>query len=317
MASQDPGERAAKRGWMDTFLAVVERGGNALPHPSTLFLLFSLGVIVLSAVAAATGIEAIHPGTGELIQPFSLMSVEGLHMILTQMVTNFTGFAPLGTVLVALLGIGVAESSGLIGACLRLLVLSAPRRLLTMVVVFSGVMSNMASEIGYVLLVPLAAMIFKAAGRHPIAGLAAAFAGVSGGYSANLMLGTVDPLLQGLTEEAARLVDPEASVNVACNYYFMFVSTFMVTAVGTLVTELIVIPRLGRWSGEADVDVVAQAESDELKALSREEKRGLVASLIAGLIFTAVLLWSPPTASCATPRRAPCSSRPSWTASSR
>jgi aminobenzoyl-glutamate transport protein len=137
---------APRKGLMNTFLVVVERGGNALPHPSTLFLLFALGVIVLSAVAAGTGIEAEHPTTGEVIRPFSLMTLEGLHLILTKMVTNFTGFAPLGTVLVALLGIGIAESSGLIGACLRLLVLSAPRGLLTYVVVFSGVMSNMAAR---------------------------------------------------------------------------------------------------------------------------------------------------------------------------
>lgn len=277
--------KPARRGPMETFLAVVERGGNALPHPSTLFLLFALGVIVLSAVAASTGLEAVHPTTGEVIRPVSLLTVSGLHLILTRMVTNFTGFAPLGTVLVALLGIGIAESSGLIGAALRLLVLSAPRKLLTLVVVFSGVMSNMASEIGYVLLVPLAAMIFRAAGRHPIAGLAAAFAGVSGGYSANLLLGTVDPLLSGLTEEAARLVDPTATVNPACNYYFMFVSTFVITAVGTWVTERVVVPRLGEWKGEVEGD------AEELRVLSRTEKRGLLASLVTMLVCAALILW--------------------------
>ena len=154
-------------------------------------------VIVASGIAASTGLEVIHPGTGEIIRPVSLLSLAGLHRILTQMVTNFTCFAPLGTVLVAMLGIGVMEGSGLIGSVLRLLVLSAPPRLLTFVIVFAGVLSNTASEVGYVLLVPLAGMIFLAAGRHPIAGLAAAFAGVSGGYSANLLLGTVDPLLSG------------------------------------------------------------------------------------------------------------------------
>lgn len=277
--------KPARRGPMETFLAVVERGGNALPHPSTLFLLFALGVIVLSAVAASTGLEAVHPTTGEVIRPVSLLTVSGLHLILTKMVTNFTGFAPLGTVLVALLGIGIAESSGLIGAALRLLVLSAPRKLLTLVVVFSGVMSNMASEIGYVLLVPLAAMIFRAAGRHPIAGLAAAFAGVSGGYSANLLLGTVDPLLSGLTEEAARLVDPAATVNPACNYYFMFVSTFVITAVGTWVTERVVVPRLGEWQGEVEGD------AEELRVLSPTEKRGLLASLVTMLVCAALILW--------------------------
>src|SRR5687768_3251034 len=120
--------KPARRGPLDTFLALVERGGNALPHPSTLFLLFALGVIVLSDVAARSGLEVLHPSTGEVVRPVSLLTVAGLHRILTGMVTNFTGFAPLGTVLVALLGIGVAESSGLMGTALRLLVLSAPRR---------------------------------------------------------------------------------------------------------------------------------------------------------------------------------------------
>jgi aminobenzoyl-glutamate transport protein len=282
--SSDP--KPARRGPMDTFLAVVERGGNALPHPSTLFLLFALGVIVLSDLAARSGLEAAHPSTGEIIRPVSLLSVPGLHRILTEMVTNFTGFAPLGTVLVALLGIGIAESSGLIGTALRLLVLSAPRKLLTVVVVFCGVMSNMASEIGYVLLVPLAAMIFRAAGRHPIAGLAAGFAGVSGGYSANLLLGTIDPLLSGLTEEAARLVEPTATVNPACNYYFMFVSTFVITAVGTWVTERLIVPRLGAWKDDGDVGA-----AEELRPLSVEEKRGLWAALATALFGAALMLW--------------------------
>jgi aminobenzoyl-glutamate transport protein len=266
------------------FLTLIERGGNALPHPAALFVLFALAVIVASDLAARSGIAAIHPGTGEPIRPLSLLTVSGLHQILTRMVTNFTGFAPLGTVLVALLGIGVAEASGLIGAAMRLLVLSSPRRLLTVVVVFAGVMSNIGSEIGYVLLVPLAAMIFAAAGRHPIAGLAAGFAGVSGGYSANLLLGTVDPLLAGLTEEAARIVTPGARVSPACNYYFMVVSTFVLTAVGTFVTERIVEPRLGRWQGGA-------AASQELKPLAPQERRGLMAALAAAAAFAAVLLW--------------------------
>jgi aminobenzoyl-glutamate transport protein len=278
--------KPARRGPLERMLALVERGGNALPHPSTLFLIFALGVIVLSDLAARSGLEAAHPSTQEIIRPVSLLTVAGLHRILTEMVTNFTGFAPLGTVLVALLGIGIAESSGLIGTSLRLLVLSAPRRLLTVVVVFCGVMSNMASEIGYVLLVPLAAMIFRAAGRHPIAGLAAGFAGVSGGYSANLLLGTIDPLLSGLTEEAARLIDPAATVNPACNYYFMFVSTFVITAVGTWVTERVVIPRLGPWQDDGDAGA-----ADELRALTREEQRGLWATLATALVGLALILW--------------------------
>jgi len=263
-------------------LELIEKGGNVLPHPATLFAILSLVVVVVSGITAGLGLEVSHPGTGETIRPLSLLSVSGLHRMLTEMVTNFTGFAPLGTVLVALLGIGVMEGSGLIGTALRLLVLSAPPRLLTLVIVFAGVLSNTASEVGYVLLVPLAGMIFLSAGRHPVAGLAAAFAGVSGGYSANLLLGTVDPLLAGLTEEAARIVDPAYRVNPACNYYFLAVSTFFIAAAGTWVTERVVEPRLGPYAGEEK-----PASLDRLGPL---EKRGLRFALVAALLFAAVLL---------------------------
>ncbi len=264
-------------------LNFIERAGNLLPHPATLFALMAVGVVFLSAIAAAFDLVVTHPGTGEAIRPVSLLNVAGLHRILTSMVTNFTGFAPLGTVLVAMLGIGVMEGSGLIAAALKLLVLSAPRRLLTFAIVLAGVLSNAASEIGYVLLVPLAAVIFLGVGRHPLAGLAAAFAGVSGGYSANLLLGTVDPLLAGLSEEAAHIVDPGYTVNAACNYYFMAASTFFIAAAGTWVTERIVVPRLGEYRGETSGDPAVDT-------LSPEEKRGLWYALAALAIFTVLLL---------------------------
>ncbi len=265
MASRKP--KRPRRSLIASFLALVERTGNALPHPATLFAGMAVLVVVLSGVAATLDLEVVHPGTGEVIRPVSLLSVTGLHRILEGMVTNFTSFAPLGTVLVAMLGIGVAEGSGLLATVLRLLVLAAPRRLLTVVIVFAGVLSNTASEVGYVLLVPLSAVIFLAAGRHPIAGMAAAFAGVSGGYSANVLLGTIDPLLAGLSQEAAHIVDPSYLVNPACNYYFMLASTFLITAAGTWVTERIVVPRLGEYRGEA--------EGEEIRPLSAEERRGL------------------------------------------
>lgn len=286
MTNEQRTDNGQRGGAIATFLTIVERGGNLLPHPATLFLILSLIILVFSAVAAATGLEVSHPGTGEIVRPVSLLTVEGLHLIVLNMITNFTGFAPLGTVLVALLGIGVAESSGLIGTCMRLLVTSAPRKLLTSAIVFSGVLSNAASEIGYVVLVPLGAAIFAAAGRHPIAGLAAAFAGVSGGYSANFLLGTVDPLLAGLTEEAAHIIDPEVRVNPACNYIFMVVSTFLVTGLGTLVTERIVVPRLGAWSGDSG----ASEEEDHLKPLTVLEKRGLWYAGVVSIVFVLIIL---------------------------
>ncbi|HED11131.1 MAG TPA: AbgT family transporter, partial [Caldithrix abyssi] len=273
----------AKKSFIDRFLSTVERVGNALPHPATLFFLFAMGVIVLSGIASLFDLEVIHPGTKEVIRPVNLMSVHGMNMILEHMVVNFTGFAPLGTVLVAMLGIGIAESSGLIGTALRLLVISAPKRLLTFVIVLSGIISNTASEVGYVLLVPLGAIIFLALGRHPIAGMAAAFAGVSGGYSANLLLGTIDPLLAGLSEEAARIIDPGYMVNAAANYYFMAASTFIIAIAGTWVTEKIVVPRLGEYKGDE--------KPEEIRKLTRDEKRGLIYAAIASLAFVVYLLW--------------------------
>jgi aminobenzoyl-glutamate transport protein len=273
-----------RRTLLSRFLSIVERGGNALPHPATLFALMALAVILLSAVAAQFDLAVVHPGTRKPVQPVNLLTIPGLHRIMTEMVTNFTSFAPLGTVLVAMLGIAVAEGSGLISAGLKLIVVSAPPRLLTMAVVFAGVMSNMGGEVGYVLLIPLAAMMFHAVGRHPIAGLAAAFAGVSGGYSANLFLGTVDPLLAGLSEEAARIITPAYEVNPSANYYFMFASTFLITALGTIITERVVEPRLGTYSGAAHGDASATT-------LSGLERKGLMYALVAALLVTALLLW--------------------------
>ncbi|MCO6438277.1 MAG: AbgT family transporter [Phycisphaerae bacterium] len=276
-------------GLMDTFLRVIERGGNALPHPATLFLIFALVVVLMSEVVSRFGLEVTHPGTGELVRPVSLLNVAGLHRILTNLVTNFTGFAPLGTVLVALLGIGVAESSGLIATMMRLVVLSAPKGLLTPVMVFAGILSNMASEIGYVLLVPLAATIYQSAGRNPLTGMAAAFAGVSAGYSANLLLGTIDPLLAGLTQEAARILEPAREVSPACNYYFMFVSTFFLTLVGWWVTDRIVDRRLsGTTVGHAEPSAETSQAS---RRLTRDERRGMWFATFAAALFAAVLLW--------------------------
>lgn len=275
-----------KRSGVDRFLAIIERAGNALPHPATLFAILALVVVLISWLAELGGLSAVHPATGDPVTPKNLLSAEGLHFILTKMVVNFTGFAPLGTVLVALLGIGIAEGSGLIGAVLRAVVLASPKRLLTFVIVFAGVMSNAASEVGYVLLVPLAAVIFLAAGRHPLAGLAAAFAGVSGGYSANLLLGTIDPLLAGLSQEAARIIRPDYLVNPACNYYFMAASTFVIAGLGTWVTERIVAPRLGDYTGDERPEEIRKATPAERRGMlfAGIAVLGVVAFVLAGLL---------------------------------
>jgi aminobenzoyl-glutamate transport protein len=273
---------------MARFLSVVEWLGNLLPHPVTLFALFAVAVVVASGVASWAGLSVENPRPGrdgEMFTVTNLMSGEGVRWMSQNLVTNFTQFVPLGTVLVALLGVGVAERSGLLTAMVRSLVLGAPKNLVTLVIVFAGVLSNTASEMGYVVLIPLAMAIFHSLGRHPLAGMAAAFAGVSGGYSANLLIGTVDPLLAGITEEAAQLIDPEYTVHPAVNWYFMIVSTFLIAAAGWFVTAKIVEPRLGRYDeSEASEDLEERAT---MEPVSARERRGL---LYAGLSACVVAL---------------------------
>ncbi|MEN8193606.1 MAG: AbgT family transporter [Bacteroidota bacterium] len=273
-----------KDSFFQKFLNWTEKVGNALPHPATLFAIFAVSALLFSALGHYLSWEVVHPATKEIVRPINLLSHDGIHRILLEMVDNFTSFAPLGIVLVAMLGIGIAEQSGLINAIIRILVLKSPKHLLTFVIVFAGVLSNIASDVGYVLLIPLAGVIFLAVGRHPIAGMAAAFAGVSGGFSANLAIGTVDPLLAGLSQEAARILDPNYEVNPTANYFFMVASTFVIAFAGTLVTEKIVEPRLGKYKNEVDEDDLV------LDKISSSEKRGLFWAAISFVVIVAVTL---------------------------
>jgi aminobenzoyl-glutamate transport protein len=268
---------------INRFLGHVERAGNALPNPATLFVALAGLVVLVSWLCHSLGVTVTNPANGKVVAAVNLLSVEGVQRMILEATRNFLAYPPLGVSLACLLGIGIAEYSGLMGAMLRLVVLKSPAKWVTPMVVFAGVMSNAGSEVGYVLLIPLAAALYHALGRHPFLGLAAAFAGVSGGYSANLLVGSVDVLLAGLSEAAARIVDPAYTVNAMANYYFMAVSTFVVTAVGTWVTERIVAPRLGAYTGAAP--------REELKPIVAAERRGLWAAAGAAVLLTAVVLW--------------------------
>ena len=263
-------------------LGVVERVGNALPHPAALFAIFALVTLLLSLMGYYLQWQGINPGTGETVRIVNLLSRDGLHKILLEMVDSYTGFAPLGIVMVAMLGIGVAESSGLIKASINLLLVKAPKNSITFFIVFTGILSNIASDLGYILIIPLAGVIFHSLGRHPIAGMAAAFAGVSGGFSANLLIGTIDPLLAGLSTEAAHIVDPDYYVMPTANYYFMVVSTFFIAITGTWVTTAIVEPRLGKYTGDV--------EKEEITNLSLDEKKGLKWTGVVFLFFMILIL---------------------------
>ena len=264
------------------FIRFIEKGGNALPHPAILFAIFALITLIVSAIGGLLGWSGIHPATGEAVNVINLLSKEGVHRILLEMVNSYTGFAPLGVVMVALLGIGVAESSGFIGTAVKALLVKAPPKSVTFMVVFTGVLSNVASDVGYILIIPLAGVIFHSLGRHPIAGMAAAFAGVSGGFSANILIGTIDPLLAGLSTEAAQILDPDYVVMPTANYYFMFVSTFLITILGTIVTDKIVEPRLGKYTGDVEPEAITK--------LTPVERKGLRNTGLAALVWTALIL---------------------------
>lgn len=270
-----------RRSFLMRTLDRIEKVGNRLPHPATLFAIFAAIVVIVSEIVHRSGSVAKHPGTGEMIRGISLLNPEGLRFMFSRATENFVYFPPLGIVLVAMIGIGVAEGSGLITALLKHLVTSAPRRLVTAAVIAAGVLSHLASSAGYVVLIPLGAMVFTAFKRHPLAGMAAAFCGVSGGFGANFLIGSVDPILAGLSESAANLIDGSMQINPAVNFYFMLASAFMIVIVGTWVTEKFVEPRLGDYGGE----------TEDFEQIEDREKKGLFwAGISVAVVLGALLL---------------------------
>ena len=270
---------------LSRFLDFVERAGNRLPAPTILFIYLCAAVLSLSFIASLLSVSATHPITQKEIYAVNLLSGFGLHEILTKSVTNFTHFAPLGTALVAILGIGIADKSGLIAALLKISVARAQDQWLTFIVVLAGVLSNLAADTGYVVLIPLAAIAFIGAGRNPLIGIAAAFAGVSGGYSANLLIGPVDAILAGISTEASSISGQFHEVSVAGNYYFMLASTALVALVGTIVTEKIVAPRY------PNISTSNTKSSGELTAAERKGLKiiGLFTFIFIGLFLTGLL----------------------------
>lgn len=266
---------------INSILNSIERVGNRLPHPATLFFLMAVAVAVISAIGTAFNLSAVHPATGEIIEARSLLSADGIRWIYTNVEHNFVKFPPLGLVLVIMIGIGVAEGSGLFTVLVKQLVLGAPKRLVTYAVIVAGIFSHLASEVGYVILIPLGAMIFHALGRHPMAGFAAAFCGVSAGFGSNFVIGSVDPILAGLSTSAAQIIDPDMYINPLVNYFFMVVSAVMVTIVGGWVTEKIIEPRLGAYGGNA--------EALKVEGISDIEKRGLRWAGVATLLFVVLM----------------------------
>jgi len=253
-------------GWIENALRGIERAGNRLPDPVTLFFVLIFVLMAVSVAASGLGVSAVNPATGETVTAQNLLSAEYIRRLFVEMPRTFASFPPLGMVLVTILGVGLAERSGLIAASLAALVRRAPRPLLSATVVFGGIMSSLAADAGYVVLIPLGGVVFAAAGRHPVAGVAAAFAGVSAGFSANLLLTSLDPLLAGITETSAQIIDADYRVPITANYYLMAGLVPAFTLVGALATDLLVEPRLGAYAGEVGADDIEPASAKGLIA---------------------------------------------------
>lgn len=280
---------------MKGILAWIERSGNKLPDPVFIFLWCIAVVMAISVFASLIGVSALHPtqvdavGNAVVVSAESLLSAANIQRLLVEMPATFTGFHPLGYVLVVMLGAGVAERSGLFASAMSGAVAKAPKLLLTPAVALIGMLGNLAADAAYVVLIPLAGVIFAAAGRHPIAGIATAFAGVSGGFSANLLPGQLDALLFGITEAAAETIQPSFDANIAGNAYFIIAMTFFFLPVIWYVTDKIIEPRLAPIvPGEVESST-AGVIKDPNQSLSSNEVRGLRRAGVA--LLAVIALW--------------------------
>ncbi len=287
--SADPsGAGGRPSSWLDRALNGIERVGNKLPDPAMLFVILLVATWVVSWLLAGT--EMPHPSGKDPVVVQNLLTGPMLADFMARMVGIFTGFHPLGVVLVALLGVGVAEHTGYINAGLKLALSFTPRALLTPMLILVAILSHTAADAGYVLVIPLGGVIFYAAGRHPLVGIAAAFAGVSGGFSANPIPSGIDPLLQGLTQAGAGVLDPDRMVNPLCNWLFTGLSSVLIIAIGWLVTEKVVAPRLEGVPVDGDPDEMPKMEETS----SRDTLGFLFGTLSVFAVLALMAVWAVP-----------------------
>jgi aminobenzoyl-glutamate transport protein len=283
------GSEAAAKSGMQRLLDVVERIGNRVPHPVMIFVYLLIFVLLLSSLLAALGVqvsyEVMNPETKrlepQLAEARSLLTADGIRFLFTGVVPNFMGFNAVGVIIVAMIGVGVAEEAGLVKTLIRKLVLVAPARLLSYILAFVGILSSVAADAGYLVLIPLAAAAYASLGRHPLAGLAIGFASVASAFLVNILIVPVDGILTGITNDAIALLDPTRQIDLAANFWFSAASVVMLVVLIGLVNDRIVEPRLGKPPA---AEVVADST-----ALSPEEYRGLRFALF-GLLGVLCLL---------------------------
>lgn len=268
-------------------LGWIERVGNKIPHPFMLFLMLLIVVAIVSMILSMAGVSDVNPSTGEEIVINNIFSGEGMTYALTNMVKNFTGFAPLGLILTMTLGLGLAEDVGFMGAFMKSTILGAPNWAVTFMVFFIGICGNIASDAAIVIIPPLAGIIYLYLGRHPLAGIAAGYAGTTAGFTANILPAGTDALLQGITNEATAITNGP-TIELTANWYFMAASTFFIAILGTIINNMIIEPRLGKYQGAVKVEGTAEVLPEEKKALRKAGLAALVYVLIiAALAFPA------------------------------
>lgn len=278
---------------MQRVLDWVEVVGNKVPHPVVIFIALIVLVVVLSHFVAGASVtyESFNPETHELEEVTttarSLLTADGLRMMYTGVVPHFMAFAAVGIIIVAMLGVGVAEEAGLIKALIRKLVLVASPRALTPILILIGILSSVAADAGYLVLVPLAAAAFLSAGRHPLTGLAASFAGVAAVFSVNIFIKPLDGILVGLTNDAVHLVDPGRTVSLTSNLWFSIASVLLMTLVCWAITDKVIEPRLGPYKGDTP------PESAEFTPAETRGLKFAAWALLATLVLFG-LLWLPP-----------------------
>lgn len=255
-------------------------------HPATMFFLITVAVVFLSWICNVYRLSVVHPQTGEFIYVQNLLSPEGIRWILRNVITNFTGFAPLGVVIVAMFGLGVAEHSGFIMACIRgRLKNKQNTRSIILWVIALGILSNIVGDAGYIILLPIAATLFHSVGLHPVAGIITAYVSVACGYSANILFSTLDQMISSTTQDAAIAAGIyESNTGPLSNYYFMFVSAFLIAAIIYFVTKKKLLPSLGDYEGDVHFE--------GYKPLSRRERRAVILSLVIGAVYLALILWA-------------------------
>lgn len=276
-----------KPGLLDRWMNVIEKLGNKLPDPITLFIILIGIVMGLSFIFAWMGVTATHPGNGDVLEVRNLLSADGFRMILRDAVVNFSSFAPLGMVLVAVIGSSVAEKSGLLVALMKKMLKGVKPSIVTFAIIFIAINANVAGDAGFIIMPALAAIVYLGMGRHPLLGMFVAFGGVAAGFSANMLLGMSDALAYTYTEEAAKLIDPSYMQSPAINYYFLIVSCILLSVAGTLLVEKFLIKRFPVT--EKQVAIWKNTDNNETDELTAGERKGLRWAGIGTLIYIVVV----------------------------